>query len=50
VIGVHIRDDVLVDGLVDVHRLDPIARLGYADLYARVTEIFRMTRPGWPVA
>ncbi|MFN8186509.1 MAG: flavin reductase family protein [Gaiellales bacterium] len=49
VIGVHIRDDVLVDGLVDVRRLDPIARLGYADLYARVTDIFRMTRPGWPL-
>jgi flavin reductase (DIM6/NTAB) family NADH-FMN oxidoreductase RutF len=49
VVGVHIRDDVIVDGLVDIHRLDPIARLGYNDQYARVTEIFRMTRPGWPV-
>lgn len=49
VVGVHINDDVLVDGLVDVLRLDPIARLGYNDQYTRVTEIFRMTRPGWPI-
>ena len=47
VIGVHIDDDVIVDGLVDVLKLDPIARLGY-DQYARVTEVFSMTRPDWP--
>jgi flavin reductase (DIM6/NTAB) family NADH-FMN oxidoreductase RutF len=47
VVGVHIDDDVIVDGLVDVLKLDPIARLGY-DHYARVTEVFSMTRPDWP--
>jgi hypothetical protein len=30
-----------------VHRLDPIARLGY-DQYARVRDVFTMTRPRWP--
>ncbi|MEZ5098964.1 MAG: flavin reductase family protein [Thermoleophilia bacterium] len=49
VVGVHVADDVLVDGLVDMARLDPIARLGYADQYARVTEVFRMRRPPWPL-
>jgi flavin reductase (DIM6/NTAB) family NADH-FMN oxidoreductase RutF len=48
VVGVHVADDAIVDGRVDVLRIDPIARLGY-DQYARVTEIFAMTRPGWPV-
>ena len=47
VVGVHIADEVIVDGLVDPLRLDAIARLGY-DQYARVSEVFSMTRPGWP--
>jgi flavin reductase (DIM6/NTAB) family NADH-FMN oxidoreductase RutF len=45
VAGVHIRDEVLADGKVDVTRYQPLARLGYKD-YARVTEVFGMTRPG----
>ncbi|MFN0154826.1 MAG: flavin reductase family protein [Gaiella sp.] len=48
VVGVHIADELLVDGLVDVTRLDAIGRLGYRQ-YVRVTEAFEMTRPGWPV-
>jgi len=44
VIGVHLRDDCLVEGRFDVLRFQPVARLGYRD-YARVTELFRMTRP-----
>ena len=48
VVGVHVADDAIVDGRVDVLRIDPIARLGY-DQYTRVTEVFDMTRPGWPV-
>lgn len=47
VVGVHIADEVIVDGRVDPLRLDAIARLGY-DQYARVSEVFSMTRPGWP--
>jgi len=49
VVGVHIDDDVLVDGRVDIARLAPLARLGYRD-YAPVREVFEMTRPSWPPA
>lgn len=48
VVGIHVADEAIVERSVDVLRLDPIARLGY-DQYTRVTEVFRMTRPGWPV-
>ena len=44
VTGVHLRDDCLVDGRFDVLAYQPVARLGYRD-YARVTELFSMTRP-----
>ncbi|PRX35280.1 NADH-FMN oxidoreductase RutF, flavin reductase (DIM6/NTAB) family [Meinhardsimonia xiamenensis] len=44
VVGVHIRDDVLVNGMVDVTLFQPLARLGYRD-YTRVTEVFRLARP-----
>jgi flavin reductase (DIM6/NTAB) family NADH-FMN oxidoreductase RutF len=48
VVAIHIADGALVDGLVDVARLDPIARLGYR-AYTRVTDSFEMRRPGWPL-
>ena len=44
VLGIHIADEVLVDGRVDVRKFRPIARLGYRD-YAVVDEVFSMTRP-----
>ncbi|GAA0772397.1 flavin reductase family protein [Roseibium denhamense] len=44
VVGVHIDDQVIVDGLVDVTRYKPLSRLGYMD-YAAVTEVFQMGRP-----
>ncbi|MEE8187701.1 MAG: flavin reductase family protein [Kiloniellales bacterium] len=44
VIGVHIRDEVLTDGLVDMAKIKPIARLGYMD-YTRVDLVFTMERP-----
>ena len=47
VVGVHVDDSVIADGLVDVNKLDPIARLGYDD-YTRVTDSFAMMRPDWP--
>jgi flavin reductase (DIM6/NTAB) family NADH-FMN oxidoreductase RutF len=46
VVGIHVADRVIDDGLVWIERLDPIARLGY-DQYARVREAFAMTRPRW---
>lgn len=45
VTGVHIDDGHLVDGMLDVTRFQPLARLGYRD-YARVTELFSLKRPG----
>jgi flavin reductase (DIM6/NTAB) family NADH-FMN oxidoreductase RutF len=45
VVGVHIADEVIVNGKVDVTRLKPIARLGYGD-YAVIDEVFTLPRPG----
>ncbi len=45
VVGIHINDQVIVDGKVDITLVRPIARLGYKD-YAVVNETFSMTRPG----
>jgi flavin reductase (DIM6/NTAB) family NADH-FMN oxidoreductase RutF len=45
VLGIHIDDGVLVDGLVDVTLYQPLARLGYRD-YSAVTEVFSLDRPG----
>ncbi|WP_306113552.1 MULTISPECIES: flavin reductase family protein [unclassified Roseovarius] len=45
VIGVHMRDDCVVDGAFDVTRFNPLARLGYKD-YSVVREVFSLTRPG----
>lgn len=45
VVGVHLRDDCMRDGIFDVTTFQPLARLGYRD-YARVTEVFSLDRPG----
>jgi flavin reductase (DIM6/NTAB) family NADH-FMN oxidoreductase RutF len=45
VTGVHLRDDCLVDGIFDVLRFTPLARMGYRD-YTCVREKFELTRPG----
>ena len=45
VVAVHIRDEMLTDGIYDLTRVQPIARCGYKD-YAVVRELFQMTRPG----
>lgn len=44
VVGVHISEEVLTDGLIDIAKLRPIARLGYMD-YCVVDETFSMPRP-----
>ncbi|MBT0956004.1 flavin reductase family protein [Alphaproteobacteria bacterium KMM 3653] len=44
VTGVHLRDDCIVDGIFDVTRYQPLARMGYRN-YASVTEQFELTRP-----
>ena len=44
VIGVHIRDNCLVNGIFDVSKFRPLARLGYRD-YSVVDNIFSLDRP-----
>jgi len=45
VLGMHIAEEVLVDGRVSIAKLHPIARLGYRE-FAAVEHVFRMSRPG----
>ena len=44
VIGININDDYIKDGIIDVKKLKPLARLGYMD-YTVVDNFFRMSRP-----
>ena len=44
VVGIHIRDEVMTDGMVDMTRFRPIARLGYMD-YAIADNVFTMPFP-----
>ena len=45
VVGIHLRDEYLVDGVFDITLFQPLARLGYQD-YASISEVFTMRRPG----
>lgn len=45
VVQIHIADEVITDGRIDLARIRPIARLGYMD-YSVVDHIFAMKRPG----
>ena len=47
VIGVHIDESVLTDGLVHPRKLKAISRLGYMD-YGVTDDFFTMGRPRWP--
>ena len=44
VIGVHMRDDCMTDGMFDVTKFNPLTRLGYRD-YSVVREVFSLKRP-----
>lgn len=44
VTGIHLRDDCLRDGIFDVTRFQPLARMGYRD-YTVVRETFSLARP-----
>jgi flavin reductase (DIM6/NTAB) family NADH-FMN oxidoreductase RutF len=45
VMGIHLRDDCVIDGMFDVTRFSLLARLGYRD-YAVIRESFTLDRPG----
>ena len=49
VVGVHISRAIIRDGMIDMTRFAPIARLGYND-YTVVREVFTMVRPKYPGA
>ncbi len=44
VVGIHIDDSIINDGMIDMDAFKPIARLGYFD-YAVVDHVFTMRRP-----
>lgn len=44
VVGIHISDEILTDGMVDLSKFRPIARLGYMD-YCTVDNVFTMSFP-----
>ena len=44
VVGIHIDDELIVDGRVDICRARLIARMGYMD-YAVVDSVFEMIAP-----
>ncbi len=44
VVGIHIRDEFLTDGMVDIARIKPLARLGYHD-YTVAEKVITMPRP-----
>lgn len=44
VIGIHVADEEITDGMIDIHKLKPLARLGYLD-YATIDNVFSLERP-----
>ena len=44
VVGIHIDDAIISDGLIDMAAYRPLARLGYMD-YTMVDHVFSMRRP-----
>ena len=45
VVGVHINDKYLKNGILDVSEYQPVARLGYTH-YTSVSDVFSLLRPG----
>lgn len=46
VVSIYIDDTIIANGMVDIIKVRPIARLGYLDQYAVIDGFFRMKRPG----
>lgn len=44
VVGIHIDESVMTDGLVDPRLVKPLARMGYLD-YSVASEVFPIPRP-----
>ncbi|OHV81470.1 flavin reductase family protein [Rhizobium sp. LCM 4573] len=48
VLGIHIRDEVIRDGRLDMGLIRPVARMGYLDFSDGGAEVFEMVRPSAP--
>jgi len=46
VLRVHVSDELLVEGKIQMSKLRPLGRLGGSGLYCRTTDLFVMKRPG----
>lgn len=46
VVGIHIDEAVIRDGMIDMAIARPIARMGYRDYCDGGAEVFQLTRPG----
>ncbi len=46
VVGVHIDEQVLTDGLIDIAKTRPVSRLGYMD-FSTTESVYQMFRPKW---
>lgn len=44
VVGIHVADEVIVDGIIDITKIKPLARLGYLQ-YSTVDHVFEIKRP-----
>lgn len=49
VVGIHLDEAILRDGMIDVALAEPLSRLGYLD-YAVTREVFQLRRPREPDA
>ena len=48
VVGVHIRDEAIKNGRLDMGLVRPLGRLGYMD-YSDAGDVFELFRPSWPL-
>ena len=46
VVGIHVSEDIVRDGRIDMSLARPIARMGYRDYADGGSDVFEMTRPG----
>lgn len=46
IVGVHIDDNIVKDGLIDIAQSRPVSRLGYMD-FANIDTVYQMFRPKW---
>jgi flavin reductase (DIM6/NTAB) family NADH-FMN oxidoreductase RutF len=48
VVGIHIDEAILTDGMIDIAKAQPVARMGYMD-FTVIRDVFQLFRPKWPL-